>query len=480
MSKASRSEIPSYLWRTYSGEGQGRTIGFSSPDLFLPSAHTHGVNQYSMVGDIPVKIAQQMIGSRLKWDNRVANEFLSWSKSLVFAIVHALGRHEQGQRPVYVTFGRARALTTPDAWPAPFYSAVLLHETFKIFSWRWDALASSCLLLKFFTHEILSHGELEDSTHAIAHVNLETLVENGLFDLVSSLRLNGYFKRSNLYESCTAFRAESFSCTRPRMLTREDLALCVRLAGLFKLPADTKPPLHCLLYFLSLHKRDPADEVLRQHIRANYTGEPLLTLAHINFTKIHVAQDVSEGIYPNMEHVADNLPDVVQYVALVRAAAEIFNMPPITPTQLVIRGLVYIDQYYAGHDRMSLLKKARLQKMLKGDAVDLYFDYDNSYESMAARERLAGLSTSLERRKRKPTGLRKRLFQAQWEHKLPRKKDRTAQHDRLAQLNKIAGQLNRRAWSRETLSGTKVKQTPWYQWQRFSWPKRHAWCGFFS
>jgi hypothetical protein len=242
------------------------------------------VNQYNTVGDMPFNKGQQMIGGRLKWDDRVPDEFLSWTKSPLFAIVHALGRHEQGQRPVYVTFGKATSLTTPEASPAPFYSAIALHEAFQVLSWNWKTQACK-LLMKFFTHEILSHGELRDPSHVIVHVTLEKLAENGLFKLVPSLQIKGLAERTRLYEACTAVRTTLFSRVAPRTVTREDLTLCVRLAELFKTATDTKPPLHCLLGLLALNKKDPTEEIFRQHIRANYNGELLFLSARINTTK---------------------------------------------------------------------------------------------------------------------------------------------------------------------------------------------------
>jgi hypothetical protein len=181
-----------------------------------------------------------------------------------------------------------------------------------------------------------------------------------------------------------------------------------------------------------------------------------------------------------MELVPDNLPEVIQYVDLVRAAAEIFTMLPVALTELVGGSRICFDQHYAAHDRKSLTKKARLQKKLEGDAAKLFFWFGDDDESMAERQWLAGINTFIEKGKRKVTANREFPLPARRQHRMPGKERRSARQGRLMELNRLAYQMQRRSWSRDVLLGIKVAETPWYQWQRFSRPKWFGWCGCFG
>jgi hypothetical protein len=181
-----------------------------------------------------------------------------------------------------------------------------------------------------------------------------------------------------------------------------------------------------------------------------------------------------------MEQVPDNVPEVAQYVDLVRAVARYFNLPPIPPTLLVRGSTILADQLYATHDQEGSMKNARLHKELRGDAAALVYCFGDDQQLMLEREMLAGFNTFVNKGKRTIT--KKRMFPlpGRRQHDLPKKPERSLKHQRLAALNQTSYELARRSWSRAALSSFKLAETPWYQWQHINQQSYYKWCGCYS
>jgi hypothetical protein len=161
-----------FVFRAYFLDGLGRSSGYSSPIVYPPNSYRHGIEKFHRLLDIPKRVGQIMLGEHLKWNNPIMDEFLSWSSSVLFVIVHAIGRHEKKQEPVFIAFGNSSELRTPNGERAAFYHVNDLHQAFKVSSQERSKRDEGKLHLRKFTHEYLSIGELRDPNRAIQHVTL--------------------------------------------------------------------------------------------------------------------------------------------------------------------------------------------------------------------------------------------------------------------------------------------------------------------
>jgi hypothetical protein len=279
----SREFVSPDSWRTYSlGRGAGGcTVGFSSPECYLPYACLHGVDQFRHLHLIPKFEGGLMIGYHLKWaDNRrCSGEFLSWTISLLFALVHAIGRHEKAERDIYVAGGTSAKLKYPDGSPAKFYPAELIHSIFDVLAHSWregNRDVAYKLHMRLFSHELLSLGELRDPEHAFKHVRLEDLISKGLFHLLPELCIDGIDKRSGLYECLTWLRDVLFrNVESPQPITETEILIAADLAALYIRDMDNgKIPLYHFLWFLALRKHDiSASDCFKEYVLAHYQGK---------------------------------------------------------------------------------------------------------------------------------------------------------------------------------------------------------------
>jgi hypothetical protein len=201
-----------------------------------------------------------LLGQHLKWDDPPRSEFLSFSISLLFLFVHALGRHEKGQRPVYVAWG-----------PSSCYPATVLHKVYRLLKRKWNGQEFK-LDPRKFTHEYLFHGILEDLNDDVQHVLLWKLVENGLLYRYPQLQVRDLCERTGLYEFLTAYRVGMFYNATGSEITEKDLKICEGLANLFRKPNETKTPLYLFLGLLGLKRRKEKNETFRAWIKSNYSS----------------------------------------------------------------------------------------------------------------------------------------------------------------------------------------------------------------
>lgn len=263
--------VPSSLWRTYSITGFRRSAGISTPAGFFPNAYSHvQVEYHDSIYDVPRNIGEQMCRAHLMWHDRVVDELLSWSASLMFAVVHAVRRHEIGQRPVYICCGSPASLKTVENHTASFFPANLVHEAFS--------RVPHGLNYNMFTHEYLSWGPVLDPDSSFRHVVLEKLIEEGLFELFPNLKLGGLAKRTGLYEHLMYLRKWNFIRKEvvPTPITFKDCETASRLANLFKAPLNAshgKPRIYCFIAFLALRKRRILrGDCFEKWVKEHYTG----------------------------------------------------------------------------------------------------------------------------------------------------------------------------------------------------------------
>lgn len=268
-----------------------------------------------------------MIGYHLGWANRVESQFLSWTISILFVFTHMMRRHELGQGGVYWSFGDRRQLIDEDGSLPRFYSAVdLLHHFVKHMN-KLNENWSRKLDKRRFSQEYTSFGEFFCLNGTFVHVALETLVEEGLFELCPELILDGALCREQLYKHQVALKAKLHYEAVAKPITKRNLELADNLARLFRPPGQTTSPLFIFLMLLGVRKRPNDNPVFKAWIKDHYTCKHL-DLDGLHHTLIMLpAQDALGCISPDLHLIPANLPDVAQMVKLLREAIDTLQMP---------------------------------------------------------------------------------------------------------------------------------------------------------
>jgi hypothetical protein len=301
----SKSTGPKYLGRTastvhgYRHAKQWMTNGSTSQDLLLPSADSKkGYESHRRLTDLSQGEMIYMCGLHLTWLDPKHDEFLSYSKELLFLLIHALGRDHTGQRNVTIQYINRDEATTLEGEPAAFYDALDIYNIFEVPSWSgWSIYLDLALNPRKFTHEFLSHGIIKHNDNTFKQARLEDLIGDGLFVLFPELEAPDSHERSGLYTEQVVCRRIGFpprealageshpplysydDCPRPVAFTTDTLTLARKLAlNFITVPAGTdpstvEPPLHIFLQFLSLHKRVKADPLFTAWIQQHYNGK---------------------------------------------------------------------------------------------------------------------------------------------------------------------------------------------------------------
>lgn len=108
---------PRYLYRASSWEGKKHTGGYDTRTLHGPAAHMNDDEKcHDSIYEIPHGLFElvEMLGHRFLWLDRRRDETLSWTSSLLFALVHATDRLAKGQRYVVIHVTDTTKVTTID------------------------------------------------------------------------------------------------------------------------------------------------------------------------------------------------------------------------------------------------------------------------------------------------------------------------------------------------------------------------------
>lgn len=301
-------DVSPYQLRAYTYQGIKRTNGFTCAWAYLTNSARHQI-PFLTWPQTPLSTLRDMCAHHLLWDDRVQDENLSWTNSLLFVIVHSLNRRDKGQRPPIIAGGKTSGLQTPEGEPAPMYPANEWHRVLGILSKDWKPRCKNKLHTKKFNHEALSWGQLRDPKRAVQHVEFDTLIQNGLLELLPEVMGNmdrtHIRERSGLWEALVALRRLLFAqaVERPildeeieianglaaffkRNVTKEDFELAERLGPGYKIDLTeeeikederAKPPFFMFIHFLSLRKRPAINVNFREWVHNNYTGMHSLT-----------------------------------------------------------------------------------------------------------------------------------------------------------------------------------------------------------
>ncbi|TKA70404.1 hypothetical protein B0A49_05115 [Cryomyces minteri] len=184
-------------------------------------------------------------------------------------------------------------------------------------------------------HLLTNHKRKQEATEEYEDVTsrrlpLVDLVDKGLFRIYPEFEIFDKSRKSTgLYERCVALRRALFPELKegmrgPELIPLEHLDWAVKIARCFvknETPEqEVKAPLILVLKILSLRRRPSRSRLLVDWIREHYNR-----------------QDLEDIIHPDMTRVADNLPENLQYLDLVRDSRYALDVPMI-PDNIVERG----------------------------------------------------------------------------------------------------------------------------------------------
>ncbi|KAG9681402.1 hypothetical protein KCU95_g13085, partial [Aureobasidium melanogenum] len=316
-------KAPFIMFRTSTLLGNRPTNGFTTQDLFVPSAHlmrdlpsregrdeTYWIRT-NMV-DIPLQELRVMLGHHLLWRDRIQDELLSYTVSYPFAVVHLYLRHLKGQEIGSIAMiNRMRALQ-PEEWyteemwpqtykPAKFYAATdLCDYTGVYFDHEWQCQRDlPGLHPRKTNHEFITHGPVKyPQDDRLKQAAWADLVSAGLFKLVPELKVDENSRAAGLYTVLRYIRTSNYN--HVRTTTEEELEIAQKIAWLHtrvqpgKEQEKSRPNLWILLHALTFRKRAAGDLLFRGLIR------------RLGYTR----QDLDENLHATFGECPANLPEL--------------------------------------------------------------------------------------------------------------------------------------------------------------------------
>lgn len=389
--EAASKRGPYHLGRTFStisgrafgGKRDKCTNGYTSQQILQPAAdinpdHVVHPSIWQMLKGRIVK----MLGLHYIWADSPSDEFLSFSMDPVFLVEHALGRHNSGQRGVFLLFVDRRKAKTITAEPAKFFPPLKLYNTYEVPNWDgWSKPAMIDLHPRKFTQEFLVHGVVLYKDDAWVPVALETLIQDGLYELFPAFQIPNGSMKAGLYTSQVLARAQGFppsnvsrqyntkhecyyrpiysysQCAKKFPFTNRILELAQKLARNFVRvapdthPAAIKAPLYIFLCFLCFEKRKCREPIFVEWLRDHYTGMHKYSSLFGRLTR-RVASDVTDlfadengNVTEGYTDVASNLPGVMQFLDLVRDACFAFGLPDLPANVVETRNALIGEDY---------------------------------------------------------------------------------------------------------------------------------------
>ncbi|KAI7280838.1 hypothetical protein KC345_g4519 [Hortaea werneckii] len=324
--KKSLRTPPRFLYRASSWEGIRRTNGYDEITLHVLAAHMNDDEKcHDSLYDIPNGLGElaEMLGHRFLWSDRRRDETLSWTSSLLFAIVHASGRLAKGQRGVVIHTIDTTKVKTLDGRPVKFHFAPDLLRILEIQSYKcWDSFQLTNLRQPWYTHEWITHHVVKSPLRHSHEADIAELIDKGLYSFVSSLKTQEDDDMRSLYHRCCYSRSlEHAKDGSVKSITTEDLNKAKDLAMRFLSPQTRKlgvePPIHLFIDFLGLKARPKTNPVFIDWIRKRYNSD-----------------DLRRSAYENMIRIPNNTPELAQALDLARDACVALAMPQIPDTRI--------------------------------------------------------------------------------------------------------------------------------------------------
>ncbi|KAI7247244.1 hypothetical protein D0864_06916 [Hortaea werneckii] len=315
---------PRFLYRASSTEGRKHTNGSDKLSLHRPAADVNKSEMcHATIYEIPNGLGEllEMLGHRFLWLDRRRDETLSWTSSLLFAIVHATGRLAKKQRGVKIHVIDTTKVTTTKGQPVEFHFAPDLLRILDIQSFRgWDRFQITNLRQPWYTHEWISHHVVQSPKEHSYEAKIEDLLDAGLYAFLGSLKTPERRDMRSLYHRCCYSRSlEHVISGALKPITVEEIEASKRLALCFKSPNNhtPEPSINFLIDFLGLTARPKENPALIEWIKKRYIAEDLLNAA-----------------YENVVRVANNTPELAQALDLAREACMAFGLPKVPDTRV--------------------------------------------------------------------------------------------------------------------------------------------------
>ncbi|KAK5125867.1 hypothetical protein LTR08_005190 [Meristemomyces frigidus] len=326
--KDSLKTPPRFLYRASSWEGRKHTSGHDTMSVHIPAAHKNKDEKcHDTIYEIPNGLSEllEMLGHRFLWADRRRDETLSWTSSLLFALVHATGRLAKGQRHVVIHVIDTTKVTTIEGGPVEFHFAPDLMRILDIQGWyKWNEFEHVSLRQPWYTHEWISHHVVKSPARHSYEVDIEELVKAGLYEFVKSFQTPEKEQMRSLYHRCCFVRSkEHREGAGPKPMSMTELEYAKRLASCFLEPSvrdvepAPEPPVTIFLDLLGLVARPRGDDTFREWMRQHYSAGDLATAGYASVTR-----------------VANNLPESTQVLDLVRDACVALGVPAIPRTRV--------------------------------------------------------------------------------------------------------------------------------------------------
>ncbi|KAK5682374.1 hypothetical protein LTS10_005501 [Elasticomyces elasticus] len=361
---------PALLGHVHSDVGERPTGGSASRYRLEPSAKVRDQVVYNSIYDFPNRMELvRNIGHRILWHNRIGDQFMSHSVSLVFLLQHAMGRYkkkdevakskskavgyksksviskskatgpeikiakskkkvEEVERSgVTISFIQTRTARDEEGEQASFNYVPDLISEIGVLQWEgWPQMWLDQIRAPWYDHEWLTHGPVDLDVTALRQVPFEDLLAHGLQEFYSE-RFDDDHRAGaiGLYNGSTHLRYKTFRFSVCRAFSLEELDKAAELTRLFD-PRATNPDdeqgrahknldglpinLHIFLLFCSLHRR-PADDALFAGYIQQYSEAP----------------DAESIVDMGMKTIPNNLPEVMQYMACLREACAALDIP---------------------------------------------------------------------------------------------------------------------------------------------------------
>ncbi|KAK3068454.1 hypothetical protein LTR53_013946 [Teratosphaeriaceae sp. CCFEE 6253] len=344
-----QEDTPHILYHVHSTQGRRHTQGSATQCQIDPAASVQGQTLHPSIYDFPsLHALVRNLGNRILWNIRHADQFSSYSRSLLFAFVHALGRKLRGETGITLTVVHTQLATNTDGGPAEFYYVPKLKQTLGVLDWGgWTSMPFSKLGAPWYTHEYVAHGVVKLGPGACRQVPFRDFVQGGLYGFAPGLFDEpDVAEMKKLYNRCVQLRYLWYNpkAALAQPCDRAYLDHAARLARLFNTGArsaadsgDGKGPgfdggpisLQIFLDLVGLSRRQKNDPAFLQFVKDNFTGKIARVRPHEPYRHLLTvlpARDVKDILYPAMTTLPWNLPECKQTMARTREVCAAFGV----------------------------------------------------------------------------------------------------------------------------------------------------------
>nr|POF05905.1 hypothetical protein CFP56_53292 [Quercus suber] len=250
-----------------------------------PAAAVAGKTVYPSIYDFPnLSKLVENFGLRILWERRHADQFSSYTNSLVFAFVHAMLRKVKGETEITISCLDTDKVRTKDGGEVEFYHVPELQRILRVADWKhWLPKQYCKLVAPWYSHEYVVHGSIELGEEPFRMVPLEDFEQAGIRDFLPGLYDDlALSDMTRLYSRCVEMRMNWHGWAVPAPFRVSHLDHAARLAKLF-IPHDVSTlgehslvrSLHFQIFadFVGLSRIEGNRAVFEQYVQNHFTGK---------------------------------------------------------------------------------------------------------------------------------------------------------------------------------------------------------------